>query len=146
MTTIRPWTDADTETFLSWFVAEPTLAARIGLHDARPLTIVRLIAERQRDERDGRALIRAIDDDEGLAAHVTVSPILAEGSAVHICLAPRVRGRGFDLARAALAEARRLGLKRLIAPCSPSADPRVQQRWLRRVGFQVRYYGEVTYA
>lgn len=143
----RPWTDADSEQLVAWFAADTGLWRYIpGLE--RPLTAAELRAhqaQRLAQQAEGRALVIAVDRDGQLACQCTIAPRVGAEGACHFLVAPSAKGHGVALIRAALAEAHRCGLQKIVGIPSPLLPEDVYVRFMRRVGFAIKFYGEILY-
>lgn len=140
---VRSWTDDDTEQLLDWFGQDPELWRYIGLPQRPKVGDVHMhVLQRMKQELDGTALIRAVEDDGALVGYVTLYPHLPTHSVCHIIVAPWMRGHGVAIGKAALQAAKDAGITHVVAPLLNYVPPAVGQRWLRRIGFSVQYYGE----
>jgi len=143
----RAWTDADTQQLVAWFAEDPGLWRYIpGL--AQPLTDAELRAHeatRLAEEAEGRALVIAVDADGRLACQCTIAPRIGSEGACHFLVAPWAHGHGVVLIRAALAAAQQAGLTKIVGIPSPLLPQDVYVRFMRRVGFAIKFYGEIRY-
>lgn len=145
--TTRTWTDADTQQLVAWFAEDPGLWRYIPGLD-RPLSDAELQAheaQRLTEQADGRALVIAVDADGRLACQCTIAPRVGSEGACHFLVAPWAHGHGVVLIRAALAEAQRCGLTKIIGIPSPLLPQDVYVRFMRRVGFAIKFYGEILH-
>jgi RimJ/RimL family protein N-acetyltransferase len=142
----RLWTDADTEQLVQWFAEDSTLWQYIpGM--ARPLTSDELRAHavtRQVQQHEGRALVIAVEREGRLACQCTIFPRQGTEGACHFLVARWAKGHGVALIREALAEAQRRGLTKIVGIPSPLLPQDVYIRFMRRVGFTIKFYGEIT--
>lgn len=142
--TVREWTEAYTEQLQEWFQLDGDLWRYVGF--SQPPTVGDLhthVVNRMWQELGGSAKLRAIvDEHDDLVAYVTLYPHLPTHSVCHIIIAPWMRGHGVAIGKCALEGCKALGVTTVLAPTMPLVDPRVHTRWLRRVGFDIKYYGE----
>ncbi len=140
----RDWTIEDTATFARWFREEPKLWQYVpGL--VRPLTTTEIfdhVGMRLREQKDGTALVIAVDRGGVLACQFVVSPRNGAEGCCHIVVAPAAQGYGIELAKAGIARAQVLGIRKLIGLPSPLLPQDVYLRFVRRCGFNIRYFGE----
>jgi RimJ/RimL family protein N-acetyltransferase len=142
----RLWTDADTDQLVQWFADDPTLWQYVpGLR--RALTADELrehAAVRLRQQLDGQALVIAVDRDGRLACQCVIHPLAGHEGACHFLVARWAKGHGVALIKTALAEAQRCGLTKIVGVPSPLLPQDVYIRFMRRVGFTIKFYGEIT--
>jgi hypothetical protein len=144
--TVRDWTIADTELEVEWFAEDRLLWQYMpGFEQAPTAAEIRLHMQTRLDQRaQGRALVLAIDGDGRLAGQFVLFPFLQQEGSAHILVAPWAHGHGVAIFRAGVVEAQARGVRKIIGIPSARLPLDVYERFLRRVGFTIRFYGEIT--
>lgn len=140
---VRGWTPEDTDELAAWFETDPEMWRYCGF--PAPITRGQLdthLLQRAHEEVYGRAATAAVEDDGSLVGYVTLWPRTPDHGVAHIIVAPWYRGRGRAVAKAGLAYAKTL-VPKVIAQVPPHVDPESGARWLRSLGFNIRFYGEL---
>lgn len=142
---VRTWTAEDTEQAIQWFAEDPTLWRYIpGLQ--RPLTSPEVrdhLHQRLQQQEQGAAMILAVDRGGSLACQFVVFPLVEGEGACHFLVARYAKGHGLELMRAAIAEAQRRGVKKIVGIPSPLLPQEPYLRFMRRLGFTIKFYGEI---
>lgn len=142
----RQWTPADTEQLVQWFADDPTLWQYMPGRDQAP-TEAELrthAAARFVQEAAGQALQLAVERDGRLACQFVIYPLVGEEGSCHVLIAPWAHGHGIALLKAAIAEAQRRGVRKIVGLPSSKLPLDVYLRFMRRVGFTIKFYGEIA--
>lgn len=142
----RDWSDADTTHLVQWFTDDPSLWQYVPGLD-RPLTAEEVrahAAQRLAQQETGHALVLAVDRDGQLACQFVIAPLVGTEGACHVLVARWAKGHGLALLKTAIREAQRRGLRKIVAIPSPLLPQDAYLRFLRRLGFTIKFYGEIT--
>lgn len=147
---VREWTDRDTTTEVAWFEEDPTLWQYMPGFDRAPTgSEIRWHMAQRLEQRDrGAALVLAVesggDQVRRLAGQFVLHPYADAAGSAHILIAPWAHGHGIAIFRAGVQAALERGVRRIIGVPSARLPLDVYERFMRRVGFAIKFYGEIT--
>lgn len=144
---VRDWTARDTDALCTWFATDDTMWRYMPGIEAAPseATLRAHLAERLAQHARGEALVLAIGtaDDVVLAGQFILHPLLGAEGNCHLLVAPRHQGHGVAVARCGIQAAQARGVRKIIGIPSSKLPMDVYLRFMRRVGFTIRFYGEI---